>query len=202
MFHSKHPVRLACSLLAVSGCTDSGNTQVPEPQWDRPSNGWDRPSNGWALTAPPPGLVGEGFEIGQVVPDVRLVDQNGDEVSLWQFWGDVVLVTVSAVWCNPCRDLAVEAEALHAELGPHGFSLLTVLEENGGGLDPDVDDAVAWAEAFTVSSPVLVDPRGELSPVLRGSYPAVLLLDRELVVAARASELSSETLHDLIESEL
>ena len=148
---------------------------------------------------PPEGLVGEGFEVGQRIPDVRLQDQHGDLVSTWQFWGDPLLITISAVWCHPCWDLAVDAE--HACDGS-GVQLLTALEEDGGGLKPEISDAVEWGEAFGSTSPIVVDPDHELSPALQGSYPSVLLVDSDLVIVARATELSTDSLIALFESEL
>lgn len=175
------------ALVVFAGCGPSP-TESP----------WAAPANTWPVSAPPEGLVGEGFELGQVIPDLRLVDQHGDTVSTWQFWGELVLVTVSAVWCDPCHDLAVAAEEVRAD---YAIPVLTILEEDGGGLAPEVSDAVAWGEMFGNESPILVDPEHLFSPALDGSYPAVLLLD-DLVVVARAGELSSANLHDLIESEL
>lgn len=195
-----HIPRIACLLLTLSGCERIGID--PDPDTEQPDLAWERPDNDWAISHPPAGLIGEGFEVGQTVPDLRLVDQNGDIVSLWQFWGDVVLVTVSAVWCGPCHDLAVTAEEVLEDLAPRGVTLLTILEEDGGGLSPELEDAVAWSDSFGAASPVMVDPEHELSSALQGSYPAVLLLDRELVVVEHARDLSSENLHDLIESEL
>jgi hypothetical protein len=185
---------LCAALLVGAAC------RVPDPDPVDPS--WVAPENGWPVASPPEGFAGVGYEIGETIPEVRLADQFGDTVSTWQFYGDVVLLVISAGWCRPCHDLAIYGEEISAELEPEGFTMLTVLEEDDGGLDPHLDDAVAWVEEFAVLTPVLVDPEHELTPALQGSYPSVLLLDRELVVVARATELTAETLHDLIESEL
>ena len=56
-------------------------------------------------------LAQEGFREGQVIPDMRLMDQYGDEVSAWQFYGMVIALDFSTEWCAPCQELAKEVAA-------------------------------------------------------------------------------------------
>ena len=62
--------------------------------------------NAWAKSAPPKTLEGEGYARGSVVPDFCMEDQNGDKTSLWQFYGDVILLDISTMWCGPCQQIA------------------------------------------------------------------------------------------------
>ena len=182
----------ACLSMSVAlSCT--GATGSPHPRWTLPENGWPK-------TSPPLALLREraqGFEVGQVLPDLRLTDQRADLVALWQFYGRVLLVSLGAVWCAPCRDLAVEAQAM-AEEHPEMVHL-TVLLEDGSGLTPDTSDAAAWASAFSPDQPVLVDPEQQFGPALDGGYPDVLLVNRELTVEADPADLSADHLRDLLQ---
>src|SRR5688500_8285864 len=85
---------------------------------------WEPPENSWETGAPAADLVGEGYAVGDVVPDFRLLDQHGDEVSLWQFYGSVVLLDVSTIWCGPCQDLAWDTEATWTDFRDEGFVYL------------------------------------------------------------------------------
>ena len=193
------PATAAAMLILLAACAGPG--PLPTPGATTPPPGpWIAPDNAWSSSAPPPGLVGEGFAVGQVVPDVRLRDQHGDVVSLWQFHGDVVLLTISAVWCLPCRDLARDAEAVVADYDD--VVLVTVLEEDAGGLRPEVSDAAGWAEAYGEGSPVLVDPERLLAPAVSGEFPVVLGLGRDLVVSRALGGGTAADLRVLIEAEL
>lgn len=178
--------------LALS-CAEAEESSQPE---------WALPDNGWPAAPPPVALLQDqpqGFEVGQVLPDLRLDDQRGDQVALWQFYGRVVLVSLGAVWCAPCRELAVEIEAL-AEEYPE-LVHLTVLLEDGSGLAPDPSDAAAWASAFGPQQPVLADPGQQFGPALDGGYPDVLLVGPDLAVVADPADLSLEHLRSLLQEQ-
>lgn len=177
----------------------SGCAPIPGPQ--PTTDDWSAPDNVWPVATPPSGLTGEGFDVGQVLPDVRLADQHGDEVSPWQFYGAVQLVTLGAVWCAPCRDLAEQAAGWSEAWGPRGFVHLTILAEDASGTTPDVADAAAWAEAYGDHAPVLVDPDRAVSPPVSGQFPVTVIVSRDLVVEAVLPGVPDD-LASLIEAEL
>lgn len=193
------PIRSATAVAALAILPACGGTGA---DLSAEAEAWVAPDNAWTSSAPPSGLVGEGFEIGQVIPDVRLLDQHGDVVSLWQFHGEVVVVTISAVWCLPCRELAVAAEGVISDYEGEGVVLATVLEEDAGGLRPEVADAAGWAEAYGEDSPVLVDPEGLVAPALSGAYPVMLGIGRDLVVGGRLGAGTAADLRALVEAAL
>ena len=82
---------------------------------------WVPPDNDWPMSAPPEGLEGTGFDEGEVLPDFRLPDQYDQTVALWQFYGMVLVVDISTMWCGPCQNLAEDAEATYQDVapGPH-----------------------------------------------------------------------------------
>lgn len=165
------------------------------------SDAWRAPDNAWPVSAPPADLTPEGFLPGEVLPDVRLADQHGDVVSTWQFYDEVVLVTVGAVWCAPCRALAEQSAAWDEAWGAQGFVHLTVLAEDASGLTPEVTDAAAWAEAYGDHAPVVVDPDSAFGPWLAGQFPIAALVSRDLRIQ-RILPGASDDLASLIEAEL
>lgn len=175
------------------------------------SGGWTLPTNRWPSATPPDGLVAEGFHAGEVVPDVRARDQFGEEVSLWQFSGQVTLLDVSTIWCRPCQVLAQDTEHTWQDYRDEGFIYLTVLHEDASGAEPDTDDLRLWADqvpqapALPITSPVVADPRGSLgtaSMILNGQYPAVVVIGRDLVVRERVDQPSDGPVRDAIERAL
>jgi thiol-disulfide isomerase/thioredoxin len=190
-------VSLMCLVISVSGCiphlyTTSGS------DWD-----WEAPVNQWLMGSPPQGLVGTGFFEGQVVPDFFLEDQQGEWVSLWQFYGNIVVLDVSTMWCAPCQELAAGVVETSAHYGDEGFIYVTVLQETANGSPPETSDLAWWADTFGigVGSPVLSDPDklGTGSAIQQGEYPALLVIDREMTVIKRVDPPNDENLRDVID---
>ena len=179
--------RFIVTSLLAAGCvpnlvSDDVNTDPTE--WS-----WEAPDNRWPTAAPPDGLIGEGFERGDIVPDFRLMDQHGETVSLWQFHGQVVVLDISTMWCSPCRELAEGAEETWEEFEEHGFVYLTVLPEDVEREAPDNDDLNQWGDHYGISQPILSDPeRGYSAPAVPGdAFPQVYVIGRDLRVVDRLS---------------
>ena len=195
--------------VLVSGCAP----HLYSPDDTDPPAVWVAPENTWPVSAPPDGLTGEGMEVGQTVLDVRGTDQFGDEVSLWQFSGSVVLLDISTLWCSPCQDLARTAEATYQDYRDQGFVYFTDLHENLDGGPCSQDDLNAWA-AFPaqnddpydlITAPLVSDPKGRsgsIAAVRQGTYPALLVVGRDLKVAKRIDSPSDEAVRAAIEGVL
>lgn len=181
-------------LLLATACVPSLEGVAVEPYV------WTRPENTWPIAEPPEDLVGEGFFAGEVPHDFRLTDQHGDEVSLWQFYGKVVVVDISTMWCAPCRDLAQTTEETYQDYVDQDFMYLTILPENVENEPPSREDLNLWADQFSITAPVVADPHADwaASAVNNGQYPAVFVLDRELRVAERVNPPDDPTLHAAI----
>jgi peroxiredoxin len=147
-------------------------------------------------------MVGQGWDVGQIAPDFRLLDQHGDSVSLWQFYGKVIVVDISTMWCAPCQDLAVGTQDTY-QRHIDDMMYITILHENLGGEAPTDDDVNRWADDFGITAPVLADGDTETgSAVLAGSYPALLVVNRDLTVNERVSNPEEALLEAAIEAAL
>lgn len=185
--------------LGSAGCVPVLTS--PEGTLDS-SSVWVAPTNGWPLAQPPADLEEEGFSEGEVPPDMRLMDQNGQEVSLWQFYGSVVVVDVSTMWCGPCKALAAGVDETWLEYKDQGFMYLTVLPEDNVGEIPDQADLNEWATTYEITAPVLSDDQG-YSYIIEpsGSYPTVMVLDRDMRVAEdRVEPAEDATVRTVVEA--
>ena len=120
---------------------------------------------------------------GDVMPNFMVTDQNGDEVELYQFYGQVVQLVLFAQWCGPCQAEAPELEAAWRELGDDGVVILSVMMENNGGSAPGVDDLNNWVDAYDCTHPVLGGP-DDLGASIQGGYPTLPVLNRDMTIAA------------------
>lgn len=82
-----------------------------------------------------------GPEVGKKAPPFTLPDLDGNEVSLLDFHGGVVLLDFWASACTPCRTTLPWLEKLRAQYAGQGLVLLGVC------LDSDVEGARAFLEA-------------------------------------------------------
>lgn len=160
---------------------------------------WVAPENSWTINTPPAELEGSGYEVGEIPPDIRLADQFGDTVSLWQFYGMVIALDISTMWCGPCQDLAEGAQAIADEYRDQGFVYVSMFPEDVESQTPDQADLEFWSEYFGLVEPLLADVEGySYDAVPDTSWPVVLLIDREMIIEERLAAPSDETLSDAI----
>jgi len=158
------------------------------------------PDNSW-YHAPadevPADLAGSGTRPGDVFGDFSFVDQFGDDVELYQFYGKVVQIALVAEWCGICRDEAPDIDAVGTALADDAV-IITILMEDSSGRTPDTDTAARWADDLGVTGPVLAGP-GDLGASVRGGFPTLPLLDREMVIVTDDNfPFSSRAIEDVI----
>ena len=184
--------------LVLSGCIPNLTTgKVDEP--------WSCSSNEWLTNSPPDQLKGEGFFEGQILRDAALVDQNGDETCIWQFYGQVLVVDVSTMWCKPCQEIAEGVQETYEHYEGQDFSYLTILTEDVDRNEPTVEDLVEWVGFFGIEQPVLMDPLANYSggSLDGGNYPAIIIVDREMRITDRiTSQPSDEKIRDAVDAVL
>lgn len=184
----------ACMPILVSSETTQGQP-------------WEAPENSWGVSPPPSDLKAEGFAKGQVVPDFRMMDQYGDTVSLWQFYGDVLVLDISTMWCAPCRQLAEGAQAVADEYRDEGFRYLTVFPEDADGADqdpivPDLEDLTGWSDYYALTEPLLADADGYSKAAVTDGYPVVIVIDREMKSTGAVAAPDESLIVDAIKKNL
>jgi peroxiredoxin len=104
-------------------------------------------------------------------PDFVLHDLAGRPHRLSAYRGRKVMLLAYASWCG-CRHDLPDWQAIHAELAPYGFTLISV------ALDRSADDARPWVEAALASHPTLIDPDHLLASLYRmTNVPTAVWID-------------------------
>ncbi|MEO8328993.1 MAG: TlpA disulfide reductase family protein [Candidatus Nanopelagicales bacterium] len=109
---------------------------------------------------------------------------QGQELSLADYKGDVVVLNVWASWCGPCRAEADVLQEVAKETRADGVSFV------GLNTKDNTSAALAFERNYNVSYPSLVDADGQLQLEFSESLPpdavpSTIIVDREGRVAAR-----------------
>ena len=132
-------------------------------------------------TSAPAGSAAKGQLIGNIAPDFTLTNMSGQQVSLSQYRGKVVILNFWATWCPPCREEMPSMEALYQKYTDQGLVILAVnIDENG---EPAVRK---FLMKTPYSFPILLDSKNvaqNIYGVFR--FPESFIIDREGIVVEK-----------------
>jgi peroxiredoxin len=135
-----------------------------------------------------------GSMLGDIAADFSAKNQSGSNVSLYKYFGKVILLDFSADWCGPCRDEASHAESLYQEYKDRGFQVITILT-SGSPAD--------WAGEYSLTFPVLDDNSWKLWDIYGEDYiPLNIILDRNMTIRYKESGYDESTIANTIEKYL
>jgi peroxiredoxin len=107
-------------------------------------------------------------------PQFTLAARGGNEVSLAQYRGKVVMINFWASWCGPCRQEMPLLENIYKKYGKLGFTLL------GVNVEPDSKAADDWLKQTPVSFPILYDKESKVSKLYDvAGMPSTVIIDRK-----------------------
>ncbi|WP_116809462.1 TlpA family protein disulfide reductase [Steroidobacter cummioxidans] len=107
-------------------------------------------------------------------PTFTLPSRAGDNVSLEQLKGKVVMLNFWASWCGPCRTEMPLLEQMHKRYSSLGFTLV------GVNVEANTADAERWLKDTPVSFPVLFDRDSKVSKLYDvNAMPSTVFIDRK-----------------------
>lgn len=125
---------------------------------------------------------------------------DGEQLSLKDYEGQVVVVNVWGSWCAPCRAEAPMLADAARDLAKQDVAFLGI-----DSRDPSESAARAFVRRFDVPYPSIYDQQGSTLLAFRGTLspnaiPSTVIIDREGRVAASVlGEITRTTLYDLVE---
>jgi peroxiredoxin len=123
-----------------------------------------------ALALALPALAGS---VDAPAPSFSLAARGGQEVSLAQYKGQVVMLNFWASWCGPCRQEMPLLESIYKKYNKMGFTLL------GVNVEPDSQAANEWLKQTPVSFPILYDKDSKVSKLYDvAGMPSTVIIDR------------------------
>jgi len=126
------------------------------------------------------GVSLQGVNQGNQALDFTLENLAGEQVSLSDYEGKVVLINFWATWCPPCRAEIPDLEAAYLEHSDEGFVVLGVSVQ-----DPS-QAIVDFMDQVDMSYPILLDENGLIMKDYRApGLPMSLIVDRQGVIQVR-----------------
>ena len=110
---------------------------------------------------------------GGPAPQFTLGSKAGQNVSLAQYKGQVVMLNFWASWCGPCRQEMPLLESIYKKYNRLGFTLI------GVNVEPDSNAANEWLKQTPVSFPILYDKESKVSKMYDvAGMPSTVIIDR------------------------
>jgi len=127
-------------------------------------------------------------------PSLHLSEIDGDEVSLEDFLGKVVLINNWAIWCPPCT---AEMPTLQAYYDEHSEQDFLIIGIEAGSPPPKVK---SFVEQFELTFPIWLDPDVKALKVFQNfGLPNSYVIDREGTVRlAWSGEIDRGTLEEYV----
>jgi len=128
-----------------------------------------------------------GYKVESNACNFKLINQNNEEVELYDYYGKVIVIDFSTMWCGVCMNIADEGDHLVQKFGSKNVVWLTVLIETEYALPPTLEDIQRWAGTYNINSPVLAGNRNFIDISAQTGYPitswpTLVVIDKEMVI--------------------
>ena len=131
-----------------------------------------------------------GSNVNDITADFMAKDQNNNSVSLYSHFGKVILITLSADWCGPCREEATHLEGLYDRFKDKGFQAITLLISGSPS---------SWSQEYGLTIPILDDNAETIWDIYgEGYFPLNIILDRNCVIRYKRSGYNENEIVDII----
>lgn len=129
----------------------------------------------------------DAYQNGDIMENFIFQDEWGQDVALYSFCGQTVIMTISAMWCGPCQQAARRMPDTQAEY--EDFTFIEVLYQNVRGRDVDAEDLTDWRTEYEMDGIPVVGPITEGQAYVStlegdGYIPTSIVIGPDMVVLA------------------
>lgn len=145
--------------------------------------------------------------IGDNPCNFSLMDQNDEQVELYEHYGKVIILDFSVMWCGPCNSIAPLADQYTEIYGEDNFVWLTILVEDQTGGIVEISDLQSWATMHNTAVPILAGSRDliDITEPLEDGYPitawpTMVVIDRTMKIHAGMNGFNQSTIESWVNS--
>jgi len=128
-----------------------------------------------------------GVNVGDVPPAFVLPNLDGEDVSLDDFEGKVVVLDLWATWCPPCREEIPFLIELYDEFEEQGLEIVGVGLDQGGATD-----LAPFVDSYGIDYTIVVGNRSVSEAYKVSGIPTTLIIGRDGRIAAKHVGFSNE----------
>ena len=127
-----------------------------------------------------------------LAPDFTLKSLDGQEITLSQLKGKVVMLDFWATWCAPCRESIPHLVKLYKNYHENGLELIGMDVDKG-----DVETVRRFVKSMDIPYPIIVAPDDLARSYRVTSIPATILIDKEGNLRERIAGFSDAIAQEL-----
>jgi len=131
-----------------------------------------------------------GTDIGDTMENFTLLNEKDEEVSLYDYYGKVLLVIESSANCPYCADEAGSLEQdLYQPYKDQGFEILLLMAANYAGAEPDASFLSGYKDRYEFTFQILGDYRAGVMGKYNddGYVPFNMLVDKNMVIRDKST---------------
>ncbi|SFP24784.1 TlpA family protein disulfide reductase [Salibacterium halotolerans] len=143
-----------------------------------------------------------GADIGNAAPRFELPMYNGEEGSLSDYEGDVIVLNMWASWCGPCTEEIPALMEFQESYRDRGVTVLTV---NMNSFERNQKEPRNFVETYNMTrSPAMIDKEGKVADLYNiQRLPTTYIIGRNrTIVDKTVGPVEVDDLEELVESEL
>jgi len=128
--------------------------------------------------------------------DFTLMDLDGNEISLSDFNGKVLILNFWATWCSPCREEIPDFVEVYNEYESKDVQFIGVSNE-------DISTLKSFVEDYDISYPILIDDANIMGKWGISAIPTTFVFDKNgQIIFKNVGMMTGEQLKNIIEDEL
>lgn len=125
-------------------------------------------------------------QASEIAPDFTVLDGEGNEVKLSDFFGKPIVVNFWATWCGPCKSELPEFDEAFLEQGEDVQFLMVNLTD---GTSDTVESVKTFVEEAGYHFPVFFDTAYDAATIYGiSAIPLTLFIDSDGVIQAYANQ--------------
>jgi hypothetical protein len=148
------------------------------------------------LCPAPDADVEEGFDIGDRLGALTVMDCDGNEVSLEAFCGaEALWIFAAHGWCPLCQNVSENQEAVHDDYAAQGLVSINVVVATGAGETPTASYCALWRETHGQQDVyTFFDPTGEVLALWPGGSSSLsAFVGPDRTILSKLEHVSTES---------